>query len=1013
MATEATYDVFLSHATHDKPKVEDLARRLKAEGLKPFLDKWHLVPGEPWQEAIEIAMARSRTCLVFVGPGPLGPWQNEEMRSALDMRVRDNSRRVIPVLLPGASLSVLPPFLARLTWVDFRSGFNDPQAFQRLVRGIQGKEPEDGQAGSSAGQAPWQRPRGKNPKAKDLRQLWFEWPESLYGRFNFQRDEHIDALTEWLLGTGLPAVVVLGGEPGIGRSFLCDAAARRARDQGNKVAVWHLDLDGFEPDVQNPLSQYLRHLIDQEERHPEEAREGAVKSAVKALSELDLLGPASEVAASLLSLLWQFVASLKRFAALLDQPPRDTGVPPRDDPDTLHRFLSEITRDRKLLVHVSDGLQLTSNLRRRLIREAERSPERLLLVISCPLEQATERVAPATRSQPERFDVLPLNAAELRNLLDQRFEPNELPDDLVALLMRRCRGWPVATANLLADLMEAEILDSEGEIWKLPQEGLQDSRLVGTFSRGLFEEVDEALVTLAEEKPELARELREFLSLAALCGRYIPSAALLEHLGLDEAMADEATDWVDYMLVGELGWLTDLGFHIPGFRGHSVYAFAHSLLPLVVLDQESEMTREVRATHLLLFLENRVQVTNRGWARCFLSIAEHLNDRERAPYERRLAWWVGLDAVIELQAEVRTELEREKIDPELVWRVARYSNDWPAYRRLALLDAYAQATIGQGEDAISVLSFNLLADFHLLRADLLRDLGRYAESIYDAESALRISGNRPEIRAQSLNISGLARLAMGDALAAKIDLEEALALNLEHLGEVEQNTLVSRDSLAQALWELGDLITAKQHQEQVLRIQEDRLGHKHPETFAPRNNLAATFLALGEVAEARGLLEQTLEIQEEVLGDEHPGTLAVKDNLAIILRSLGDSAGARTLQEKVLEAFERTLGREHPDTLTARNNLAQTLSDLGDFAGARKLAEETLKTRERMLGLENPATTLTAYSLLRIVRYLEDPVAEAQLIDKLRWLLDRAESSVLDADQRTIRKELLNLLNPS
>src|SRR5262245_63879511 len=86
------YDVFLSHASADKPAVEHLARKLREEGLEPFLDKWHLVPGEPWQEALEDALAQSRTCAVFLGKA-LGPWQNEEMRSALDEQVRHRSDR--------------------------------------------------------------------------------------------------------------------------------------------------------------------------------------------------------------------------------------------------------------------------------------------------------------------------------------------------------------------------------------------------------------------------------------------------------------------------------------------------------------------------------------------------------------------------------------------------------------------------------------------------------------------------------------------------------------------------------------------------------------------------------------------------------------------------------------------------------------------------------------------------------------------------------------------------------
>ena len=52
------YDVFLSHSSADKPAVEELARRLKQAGIEPFLDKWNLIPGLPWQEAIEEALGQ-------------------------------------------------------------------------------------------------------------------------------------------------------------------------------------------------------------------------------------------------------------------------------------------------------------------------------------------------------------------------------------------------------------------------------------------------------------------------------------------------------------------------------------------------------------------------------------------------------------------------------------------------------------------------------------------------------------------------------------------------------------------------------------------------------------------------------------------------------------------------------------------------------------------------------------------------------------------------------------------
>jgi hypothetical protein len=60
MAEQNSFDVFLSHSGTDKVAVEALANRLADEArLKPFLDKWHLVPGNPWQRRwIILAPAR-------------------------------------------------------------------------------------------------------------------------------------------------------------------------------------------------------------------------------------------------------------------------------------------------------------------------------------------------------------------------------------------------------------------------------------------------------------------------------------------------------------------------------------------------------------------------------------------------------------------------------------------------------------------------------------------------------------------------------------------------------------------------------------------------------------------------------------------------------------------------------------------------------------------------------------------------------------------------------------------
>jgi tetratricopeptide (TPR) repeat protein len=182
----ARFDVFLSHATADKPLVEELARRLTRENLKPWLDKWNLIPGTPWQPEIEAVLADCTACAVFIGQGGFGPWHHEEMRLAVGRRVEDREHafRVIPVLLPGVDRperSKLPGFLKANTWVEFRDSLDDPEAFYGLVCGIRGVVPDRG-----AGVAVFE---GKTPY-RGLELFDVDHAPLFFGR---------EALTEWLL----------------------------------------------------------------------------------------------------------------------------------------------------------------------------------------------------------------------------------------------------------------------------------------------------------------------------------------------------------------------------------------------------------------------------------------------------------------------------------------------------------------------------------------------------------------------------------------------------------------------------------------------------------------------------------------------------------------------------------------------------------------------------------------------------------------------------------------------
>ena len=131
--------LFLSHNSRDKPAVEALAYALLDAGVRPWLDKWDLVPGRSWQQGIVDALRDAHAVAVCVGEHGMGHVQSPEMEAALDRAWRDQTRPVIPVLLPGAAVHPeLPDFLRLRTWIDLREGLTDARVRQ-LVTAVAGR----------------------------------------------------------------------------------------------------------------------------------------------------------------------------------------------------------------------------------------------------------------------------------------------------------------------------------------------------------------------------------------------------------------------------------------------------------------------------------------------------------------------------------------------------------------------------------------------------------------------------------------------------------------------------------------------------------------------------------------------------------------------------------------------------------------------------------------------------------------------------------------------------------
>jgi len=143
--SEITFDVFLSYNSNnnnDRSVVISLAQRLKAYGIKVWLDVWEVRPGQRWQQALEDSINYTSAAAVLVGSDGIGVWQSPEIRSFMTEFV-ELKKPVIPVLLPNCpAIPKLPLLLKNFSWVDLRDPVGE-EGFYKLVWGITGQKPNE------------------------------------------------------------------------------------------------------------------------------------------------------------------------------------------------------------------------------------------------------------------------------------------------------------------------------------------------------------------------------------------------------------------------------------------------------------------------------------------------------------------------------------------------------------------------------------------------------------------------------------------------------------------------------------------------------------------------------------------------------------------------------------------------------------------------------------------------------------------------------------------------------
>lgn len=118
------HDAFISYNHKDRFIVDQIANELAKRGVAVWIDQRDLPLGIEWQKQAETALLACPVTIVCIGRHGIGKWQEDEIRAALELQKKDSQRRVIPVLLEGASEESVSPFLGGRTRTDLRRGLD-------------------------------------------------------------------------------------------------------------------------------------------------------------------------------------------------------------------------------------------------------------------------------------------------------------------------------------------------------------------------------------------------------------------------------------------------------------------------------------------------------------------------------------------------------------------------------------------------------------------------------------------------------------------------------------------------------------------------------------------------------------------------------------------------------------------------------------------------------------------------------------------------------------------------
>ena len=164
----------------------------------------------------------------------------------------------------------------------------------------------------------------------------------------------------------------------------------------------------------------------------------------------------------------------------------------------------------------------------------------------------------------DEIELTVLNAEEVGNLLNQRFDPNQFPNEFASLIWKRTDGHPLFTVSLLDFLADSGDIVHNGSQWDLVSAPAQ-----------MVQKIPESVRAMIRQKSEaLEPEARLALQYASVGGEEFLSSVVARLLDIEQLRLEETL----VSLAQNHGLIRVLGEEeLPDGALVTRYAFAHAL----------------------------------------------------------------------------------------------------------------------------------------------------------------------------------------------------------------------------------------------------------------------------------------------------------------------------------------------------------------------------------------------------------------------------------------------------